>query len=514
MNFQTIPDILEHNAESYRDDEAVIFGDNRATFGRLWERTNRRANALLKIGIKKGDHVATLSVNSMELLESMLAIWRIGAVFVPMSWRLSPDEIVYAINQSHAVCLVFEGEFQETVRNITPAIKGVKHFCFLGEKCPDGFIDFDAKLQEVSDQSPVIEVRREDMATILYTSGTTGKPKGVMASHGNWISACDALTKSMGDYWLTRPKSLLSGPYFHAGGLANYLMCSFNASPQIVLKKFDPKEMLTLIQKEKVNRLQGVASLYNMILQVPNIEEYDLSSANFIGSGAERIPAETRKRLLEIFPGAMIWEGYGMTESCAIITALIVEETQSKTTSVGKPQGSIELRVVDEQGMDVVPGQAGEIIARGPNMMMGYYNDPQKTAEALRNGWLFTNDLGILDEDGNLTIIERKNNMIKTGGENIYPKEIENVLYQHPQIAEAAVFGLPDETWGESVCAAVVLEKEAVVSATEIISYCKDNLASFKKPKQVFFLEALFRTSSGKVLRSELRKQYMEKKIS
>lgn len=286
------------------------------------------------------------------------------------------------------------------------------------------------------------------------------------------------------------------------------LWCLFNASPQVVLKKFDPKDVLDWIEKEKVNRLMSPATLYNMIVQVPDIEHYDLSSVYWLGHGAERMADETRNRLAELFPRAGIFHPYGMTESCAVITARPVEYEEAKPASVGIPPLLMDMRVVDEQGQDVSPGVVGEIIARGPNIMKEYYRDPEQTAEALRQGWLYTSDLGWVDEDGFLYVVERKQEMIKTGGENIYPKEVEEVLYTHPKIAEAAVFGLPDEIWGQKVCAAVVLKKGEQMKFEEVIGFCKENLASFKKPKEVMFLEDLPRAASGKVKRSELRNMF------
>ena len=506
----TFPAILDYHAYKCPEREAVIFEDARITFSQLCDRVNQRSNSLLHLGVKKGEHVATLSPNCLELVELILALWRIGAVFVPLNWRLSPDELRYILNQSDAETLMFSGAFEETVRKITHSINKVKKFLYTGEKCPSEYIDFEAETRRQSTRRPLIHVNEDDLAAIIYTSGTTGRPKGVAHTHKNFLWQCVFLTLETPELWKSLPKSLLAGPYFHVGGLLNFLWCLFNASPQVILKKFDPRDMLEWIEKEKVNRLHGVATLYNMIIQVPDIDHYDLSTVYHLGSGAEKIRDEVRNRLKELFPGAGIFEVYGMTESCGIITTRSVEYTEDKPSSVGVPPLMMEMRVVDEHGRDLAPGVVGEIIGRSPIIMKEYYNDPERTAEALRDGWLYTNDLGWLDEEGFLYIVERKNDMIITGGENIYPKEVEEVLYTHPKITEAAVFGLPDKIWGQNVCAAVVLEKGEEMSPEEIIGFCKENLASFKKPKSVFFLEALPRAASGKVQRYKLRKMLFQ----
>jgi acyl-CoA synthetase (AMP-forming)/AMP-acid ligase II len=248
-----------------------------------------------------------------------------------------------------------------------------------------------------------------------------------------------------------------------------------------------------------------------MLLQVPTIKNYDLSSVKFVASGSEMMPDETRNQLKKIFPGAGIVENYGMTETCAAISSRREIFTESKPYSVGFPLPFVKVRIVDNQGRDVVPGEAGEIIVSGPNIMKEYYKNPEQTAKAIRDGWLHTEDIGRFDEDGFLYIIERKHHMIISGGENIYPKEVEEILYKHPKIIEVAVFGLPDEIWGQKVCAAIVLKPGEQLSSEEVIEFCQENIASFKKPKVVYFVETLPKSPIGKILRSVLKKQFSEK---
>lgn len=510
----TISSIVDMNADKFPDSKAIIFEDARATYAQLGDRANQKANALLDLGVNRGDHVAVLATNCMELVETFLGIWRIGAVFIPLNFRLSPDELIYMVNHSDATSMIFLDKFEETVKRIRPSIEKIKKIMVIGENPSQEFIDFEAKTSSASTKHPSVEVNEEDVATILYTAGTTGKPKGVVATHKNWIWTCVGLrliSDESEEWWTTRGKVLLAGPYFHAGGITNFIVHFFNRSPQVVLKQFNPVDALKWIEKEKVNRMQGVSTLYNMILQVPDIDKYDLSSIHTLGSGAETMPDETRNRLKKTFTKAGIMEGYGMTESCGFIAARKKQYTASKPYSVGLTPSTIQVRVVDEQGNEVASNEIGEIIVRGPNMMKEYYKDPGKTADALRDDWLWTHDLGRLDEEGFLYIIERKNDMIKSGGENIYPKEVEDALYRHPKISEAAVFGIPNPIWGQNVSAAVVLEQGEQMRAEEVIQFCQENLASFKKPKHVEFVDSLPRSPIGKVLRSELRKRFGKK---
>ena len=508
MNFQTIPEIIDYNARTFPNEDAVIFEDARATCYQLQRRANQRAHALSELGVSHGDHVAIVSINNMEFVETMLAIWSLGAVTVTINWRLAPEELFYVINHSDAKYLIFEEQFSEPIEQIKTSLTKVQQYLGFDGSSFSGVIDFSSIMAGAPESSPTIEVKGSDVATIIYTSGTTGRPKGVVAAHENWIASCDAVKDASGIYFEDHPKSMFSGPFFHAGGMLNMLICLYFSSPMVIMKKFDSIEFLKWIEREGINRIQGVASLYNMLLQVPKLDQYDLSSIRFVGSGAERMAEETRKRFSELSPGAVIFESYAMTESCGSTTFRIIVDSDDQNISVGKPKGDIEVRVVDGTGNDQPPDTPGEILVRGSNVMQGYYNDPEKTAQAIQNGWLYTGDLGKLDKDGFLYVLERKNDMIKTGGENIYPKEVENVLYQHPEVAEAAVFGLPDDIWGQKVCAAVALEKGAKTTEEDLIAFCKSNLASFKKPKHVFFIDSLIRTPSGKIQRSALRDQF------
>lgn len=510
----TFNTILENNARNIPDDEAVIFDDGRGTYGQILKRVYMRANALHQLGVKKGDHVAVLSMHSMDLVETLFAIWQVGAVFVPLNFRHSSEELVYVLNHSEADTIIFQRNFTDIVKSIKSETKTLERFFVLGTTDTDDFLDLNKETEKQPAESLEVEVSENDLATIIYTSGTTGHPKGVMATHKNYTWACMSAIMTIGPlsgslgYTDTKLKLLMSGPFFHVGGLINFLYNYMYGAPVILMKKFDPTENLKWIEREKVERLQGVATLYNMLLIAPDIEKYDLSSVLLLGSGAETMPDVTRKSLAEVFPNSGISEGYGMTESMGIISSRLPEETAARPYSVGKAAPLVSVKVVDEKGNEVPQGEVGEIIVQGPNVMIGYYKDPEKTADAIREGWLWTHDLGSMDQEGYLYIVERKNDMIKSGGENIYPKEIEDVIYKHEKIAETAVYGVPDPIWGQKIHAAVVLKPGAEMSSEEVIEFCQANLASFKKPKFVEFLDDLPRSPVGKILRKKLRARF------
>ena len=381
--------------------------------------------------------------------------------------------------------VIFQDKFEEIIKEIKPLVSNVKSFLFSGNTPLKEFIDFDSESNKQSNQMPKLEVEEDDIATILYTAGTTGKPKGVVATNANWVWACVnflvALTKGKYQYDI----GLTVFPLFHAAAIGNLLGGIYAGNTNIFLEKFDPIRILETIEQEKITRLGNPPTAYKMILQAPNIEKYDLSSVKFLMSGSEMMPDETRNQLKEVFPEAGIVENYGMTETCGGISTRREVFTDSKPYSVGLPHPFMKVRVVDNQGRNVAPGEAGEIIVSGPNIMMEYYKNPEQTAKTIRDGWLHTEDIGRFDEDGFLYVIERKHHMIISGGENIYPKEVEEILYKHPKIIEAAVFGLPDEIWGQKVCAAIVLKPGEQLSSDEVIEFCQEKIASFKKPKVV-----------------------------
>jgi fatty-acyl-CoA synthase/long-chain acyl-CoA synthetase len=501
----TIRELLETTYINYPHREAFVFKTGRATYAEFYGKVNQKAFALLEIGIKKGDHVGLLFPNCMEVLESILAMWSIGVVIVPMSFRLAPPELIYVVDHSDASSIVFHEMFGKMVKAILPNVPKVKKLICSGKNPPEDYIDFEKIAKEQSTEPPNIELKEDDLCTITYTSGTTGKPKGVVTTHGRMVWAAVNLgTSNYSGYG----RGLTMWPFFHISAFLNLCYTISVGNTMVYMAKFDPVEMLETMEREKINGMGAPPTVYKMVLRTPNIEKYDLSSVTGLASGSEVMPDETRKQLQKVFVNAGIANNYGMSETSGAISTRSPEYTESKPFSIGLPQTHMRVRVVDDDGNDVPLGEIGEIIVSGPSVMKEYYKMPEKTAETIKDGWLYTDDMGRFDEDRFLYIIERKHHMIKSGGENIYPKEIEEVLYKHPKVLEVAVFGLPDETYGQKVCAAIVPKPGEEPTAGEIIGFAAESLASFKKPKEVYFRTELPKNPIGKILRKELKQMY------
>jgi acyl-CoA synthetase (AMP-forming)/AMP-acid ligase II len=504
----TVPYLLQRAAFKNPHREAIVSENARRTYAQWETRANQRARALAKTGIKKGDPVATIFLNGHEVLETYLALMKLGAVIVPLNVRFSPRELHYIIDHSGAKALILAREFEASIREIKNDLPGVQSFFKSGGDPSPDMIPLEMIYSGEAEDPPEAEVKvgQKDIAAILYTAGTTGKPKGVLLSHWNCIwaavnTACDVDLKP--EY-----RVLMVFPLYHAAAFIILIGNLFVGCTNVMMRTFDPQKVMEWVQKEKINRMTFPPTVWNFILEIPHLEKYDTTSVRSLSSGAESMPLETKKRLLEVFPNAALGESYGMTESAATITTLNPNQVLRKMASVGKPFVNVEIRLVDETNQEVPVGQIGEILARGPNIMVGYHKDPGATRETLKGGWLHTGDLGKLDDEGFLYIVDRKKDMIITGGENVYPREIEEVLYTHPRILEAAVIGLPDREWGERIHAVVVPKKGQTLTEEEVIQYCKDHIASFKKPKSVAFMEALPRSPAGKVLKRVLREKW------
>lgn len=501
----TIPYLLKRAAFKHPEKEAIVSEKGRWTYAQWEENANKRAHALAKQGIKKGDHVATIFPNGNEVLETYLALMKLGAVLVPLNVRFAPSELQYIVEHSDASAVVLSPEFEKPIRQIKGKISKVTRFIMSGGKVPEDMVNFEEECWNGSIQDPDVSLKEEDIACMLYTAGTTGRPKGVLLSHRNCIWAAVNIAC---DIDLTSEYRVLTVfPLYHAAAFEILVSNLYLGCTNVTMKSFDPKRVMELVAEEKINRMTFPPTVWNFILQVPNVEAYDTSSVQSLSAGAESLPLEIKKKLLSVFPHAGLGETYGMTESSATITTLKPMHILDKMASVGQPFINVEVRLAGENGEDVSPGDTGEILARGPNIMVGYYKDPEATAETLKDGWLHTGDLGKMDQEGFLHIVGRKKDMIISGGENIFPSEIEEVLYRHPKILEAAVIGLPDPMWGESIHAVIVLKQGRGMTETEVIDFCKDHIASFKKPKSVEFVESLPRSPAGKVLKRVLREE-------
>ena len=499
--------LLTIQARKYPDRIALILEERSFSYREFNERANRFANFLLRSGLKKGEKVATLLRNSNILLEVFLGTAKVGGVFTPINFRLTADEVVHFLDYSDARIFIFGEEFSSLVAAIRPKLEKVEIFVSLGENIQGETGSYENLLAESKSREPKRSVTEKDECQLLYTSGTTGRPKGAILTHGNvlWnlFNTIPVREDREGEI------SLVIGPLYHAAALNNHFAIRLAvAGTSILIDHFDPQKVMEVIAKEKVNVISGAPAMYHMLLNFSGVDQYDTRSITKCTTGAAILPEETKKRLTELFPRSNgIYDVYGTTEASPNITILKAMDSFRKQACVGLPVPFSDVRIVDDRDQDVPRGEVGELICQGPNIMKGYYKDPRATREALKGGWLHTGDMAKMDEEGFVYIVDRKKDLIISGGENIYPREIEEVLFRHPKIKDAAVIGVPDPVWGEAVRAFIVLREGETLGEEEVVEFCKRHLASYKKPKSVRWVESIPRNPSGKVLKTLLRAQ-------
>ncbi len=501
-----IGSLLSRRAYREPHQEAIVepASGRRFTNSEVNARSNRVANALTESGVKKGDRVALLMMNSAEFIESFFAAGKIGVVVVPLNWRLVPDELEFILSDAGASVMLFGADFADTALELrSRATTDIATWIQLGGQPIDGVADFDEWTAAASDLEPEVQASGDDLLFIMYTSGTTGLPKGVMQTHHNvfWATLTIASTSDFrkGDTFLN------SLPLFHVGALVPVLVCVYSATSIVLLRAFDPVQAWELIRDEQVTTTLMVPAMLQFMLGVHSPAEHDTSSLRWCLSGAAPVPVS----LIEDYDALdiEIQQIYGLTEAGGPACQISSIDAAEHVGSTGKAFYFTEVRVVRPDGTDCEPDEAGEVIVRGEHVMPGYWNRPDATAEAIRDGWLHTGDVATMDADGFITIVDRIKDMLISGGENVYPAEIENVLLSHPKIADAGVIGIPSDRWGESPMA-VVVAADASVTADEIIEFTSGKLAPFKSVKAVEFVDELPRNPSGKILKRELREQF------
>jgi long-chain acyl-CoA synthetase len=509
-----VGDIPGRNAGLYPDKTAIIQGDIRVTFSQFDERVNRLANAILGLGLMKGDRIAVLHHNCYQYIELYFASAKIGTPIVPLNYRYNANEILYVIIDSGAKMIFFGKEYLSTINIIKKEITSAEHFICIDDSLP-GMKNYEEIISMASAIEPVLTLDEEDIAILGYTGGTTGKPKGVMTTHRNIITSCynTALERLL----TPNDTHLIIHPIFHAGGANSMFAFSFVGAANVILNASNIDILLKTIQEFKISHLMLVPTMILSIIERPNIESYDLSSLKTIYYGTAPSSIEPLKKAISLFK-CNFSQTYGMTETFVPISILKPEdhklaggpEDDKRMSSAGREVMGVKVKIVDNNGRELERGEVGEIVVKGKNVMKGYWNQPELTKEVLKDGWLYTGDMGKMDELRYIYIVDRKKDMIISGGENIYAKEVEDVLSSHPAVAVAVVIGVPDDKWGEAVKGLVIKKRGAEVSEEELISFCKSRLASYKKPKSIEFMIEFPKSTAGKVLKRELRQKYWE----
>lgn len=492
---------------------ATICGDARFNYRELGERVNKLSNALSALGIGRGDHVAMLALNCHRYLELYYAIPQIGAAVVPINFRLPPSEVKYILDHSESVAVCVDSALAPVIESVRPHLASVKHYISISDQPVADYLHYEDILAEASIDFDPPEVVESDLLGLFYTSGTTAEPKGVMLTHKNLLANID----NSEPYAHRKPEDVFlhTAPMFHLADGAAVFSSTANSVTQAFIPRFDPQAVLEIIARERVSKMVLVPTMINFLLQQPNIDSFDLSSLRHITYGASPIAPDLLRRAMKTF-GCDFGQGYGLTEASPLLTVLTIEDhritdekSERRLASCGKAAEGVQVRVVDFDGNDIKPGEVGEIIARGQNIMLGYWKRPEDTASAIRDGWLYTGDLAMVDEDGYIYLVDRKKDMIVTGGENVFSTEVEAVLYSHPSIKEAAVIPVPHTDWGEAVHACIVLRDGQSLSEEELTEFCRERLASYKIPRSIEFIESeLPKGGTGKILKKQLREKY------
>lgn len=510
--------LLTKAASTYPHKTALVHGSKKLTFAQFNERANRLANALLGLGLRPGDNVAVLQYNYPETLETIFACFKAGCGAVPINFRLHSKECAYIIDHSQARAVVLSPEFNQPIMDVREEMPEVEHFITL-EGGAGELLDYEGLLAAASPEREDAWVEPDQLAWLFYTSGTTGQPKGAMLTHRNLL----AMTMNFyADISPLGPEDavLHGAPLSHGSGL--YALPNIaKGALNVILegKTFEPELVFQTIERHRVTNMFAAPTMVKRLAESPAADKYDHSSLGCLNYGGAPMYVEDLTQAMRTL-GPCLVQLYGQGEAPMTITYLPkrdhklegTPEQMRRLASAGMPRTDVEVAVVDSEDRPLPLGQTGEIVTRSEEVMRGYWRNPRATAAALRHGWLHTGDVGRLDENGYLFIMDRSKDMIISGGENIYPREVEEVLLRHPAVREVAVIGVPDPQWGEAMKAIVALVPGQAIGGEELIAFCKDHIASYKKPKSVDFVDELPKNNYGKILKKDLRARYWDKR--
>jgi fatty-acyl-CoA synthase len=500
-------DFLLINAERYPRKTAILVDGEARTYKALNSRVNRLANSLIQRGLGKGDLVGILSPNSVAWVEALYAVFKTGATAVPVNFRLREHEILNELKRTNVSALFISDDH-------VPVVGAYRAVCdrnvaqiLLGDGQPEGILSMEALISGAPDHEPGVRVGEEDVAAILFTGGTTGLPKGALCTHRMLIWTT---VNCMTAYETPRPDHIMLHPFplFHSSGIFRVVSYLSAGATYLTVGGFDAEACLNLIERHGVTSFIGSSAVFLPMHEIQIRRRADTASVTNCVATFAFMDSGGRNRLKELFPNAAVYEGYGSTEA-GPVCALGANQAPQKKGSVGKPSICTRIKIVDEGRNPLPPGETGEIVVRGPHVATGYHDNPRETEAAFREEWFYTGDMGRIDDDGFLYVVDRKKDMIKTGGENVYSREVEEMLLRHPAVKEAAVIGVPHERWGETIRAIVVAKEGRETSEQELIDFCKSQAASYKKPTSVVFAASIPKTETGgKVSKWMLREQY------
>lgn len=512
----TLRTIVRRNLRSNPDKTALIEGERQCTFRDFADRTYRMGNALLELGLERSGRVAILSRNSMENAESYFSIPNAGLVLVMLNFRLAEPELLVVLSDAQASALMVNEEFLPQIEAIKDRLGFIEHYIYIGDKagCPESWHHYETLIEQSLPHEPAVEITEGDLAALMYTSGTTGSPKGCMATHRNLYHVGRSMSREM--KMDQEDLGIIPTPLFHASGLVVFMNGIYSGVPSIIMSQWDVVQFMELVEKYKVTTGMLATPMLLFLVDHPHSDRFNLSSLKKVLFAGAPVTPVVFKKAIERF-GNIFIHAFGTTETVGSMCNLKTEDVSEALTagrseilgSCGRAYVDMQIEVVDELDAPVPPGVPGEIRGRGLGVTLGYWNKEQETKGAFRNGWFYTGDLARVDEQGFIYIVGRKKEMIITGGENVYPAEVENVLYKCPSVVQAAVVGAPDNKWGEAVTAFIVKKDGSDVTEEDIRSYCRKHIAGYKVPKRVRFVDSLPISATGKLLKNKLVEQFL-----